>query len=169
MISDFIFGFVYYLTIFILSSPILLWLVKEATMGMCTCTTSMKGKTVLITGGNNGIGLETSVGLAKLGARLIIGCRSTDNVTTRIQSRAPGAKVDIFKLDLSSMQSVRDFAEIVKSKYDEIHVLINNAGVANVKTRKTDDGLELLMATNYFGHALLNHLLFDLVKAGGEN
>ena len=71
----------------------------------------MKGKVVLITGGSNGIGFETAVDLAKRGAQLIIGCRKIQGVDKKIQREAPGAIVDVFKLDLSSKSSIRDFAE----------------------------------------------------------
>ena len=90
----------------------------------------MKGKVVLITGGSNGIGLETAVDLAKRGAQLIIGCRKVQGVDGKIQQEAPGAVVDVIKLDLSSNSSIRDFAEKVLAKYDSIDVLINNAGGA---------------------------------------
>lgn len=132
----------------------------------------MNGKVVLITGGNNGIGFETAVDLAKRGAKLIIGCRNTQNVVARIQNWAPDARVDVIKLDLASNTSVRQFAEEVRSSYEAIDVLINNAGMINsadgpMERQETVDGFELVMATNYIGHALLNHLLLDLVKRAG--
>ena len=164
----------YYLTIFLLSSPAILWLYKELTMGICQSKSSMKGKVVLITGGSNGIGFETAVDLAKRGAQLIIGCRKTQGVDKKIQREAPGAIVDVIKLDLSSKSSIRDFAEQVLSKYDSIDVLINNAGIVNavggpVARKETEDGFELVMATNYLGHSLLNHLLLDKIKQSGRN
>ena len=164
----------YYLTIFVFSCPIILWLYKELTMGICQSRSSMEGKVVLITGGSNGIGFETAVDLAKRGAQLIIGCRKTQGVDKKIQQEAPGAIVDVIQLDLSSNSSIREFSEKVLAKYDSIDVLINNAGIVNavdgpVARKETEDGFELVMATNYLGHSLLNHLLLDTIKKSGNN
>ena len=166
-------GATYYIFMFLLLMPLLLWLYKELTMGICQCKSSMSGKVVLITGGNNGIGFETSVDLAKRGATLIIGCRKTHNVVTKIQHRVADAVVDVFKLDLTSKSSIHHFAEEVRNKYNAIDVVINNAGMINsvdgpMERIETEDGFELVMATNYLGHCLLNHLLLDLVKNAGN-
>ena len=123
---------------------------------------------MLITGGNKGIGFETSIELAKRGAKLIIGCRNTQNVESRIRKIVPEAEVEVYKLDLSSNKSIRNFAEEIKSKYEAIDTLINNAGMFTAEEKKSEDGYELIMATNFIGHALLNHLLLDLVKRAGE-
>ena len=159
---------IYYLIAFFVYLHLFLWIWKEVSMGICRSEASLKGKLVLITGGNNGIGFETSVELAKRGAKLIIGCRSTQNVKTRIQKIVPEAEVEVHKLDLSSNKSIHHFADEIKSKYDAIDTLINNAGMVTTEERKSEDGYELTMATNYLGHALLNHLLLDLVKKAGE-
>ena len=169
------FGLMYYLSLCLLLLPLGLWLYKELTMGICrTDTSKMDGKVVLITGGSNGIGFETAVDLAKRGAKLIIGCRKTQGVLHKFQQRVPRAHVEVISLDLSSKSSVQKFAEEVRSKHYAIHVLINNAGMINsidgpMERRETKDGFELVMATNYLGHSLLNHLLLDLVKNAGKN
>ena len=105
------FGAMYYSVIVVLLSPFILWVYKELTMGICRCEASMNGKVVLITGGNNGIGFETAVNLAKRGAKLIIGCRTIQNVVNKVHQRVPDATVDVIKLDLSSKSSIYDFAE----------------------------------------------------------
>lgn len=171
---EFLFGLLYYLKIFVISTPLFLWVYKEFTMGICQCKTSMQGKTVLITGGSNGIGFETAVDLAKRGATLIIGCRKIQNVVDKMHRRVPDAKIEVIKLDLSSKTSIHHFAEEVISKYEAIDVLINNAGMINtmdgpMERQETEDGFELVMQTNYLGHALLNHLLLDLVKRAGKD
>lgn len=165
---EYFLSFVYYLFLVITLIHPLLWIYKELTMGICRYKGTMKGKVVLITGGNNGIGFETSVELARRGAQLIIGCRNTQNVENRIQNRVPGAIVDVIKLDLSSTKSVNYFAEVVKSKTEIIDVLINNAGMVSRDKKESVDGFDLIMATNYLGHALLNHLLIDLIKRAGQ-
>ena len=171
---EFLFGLVYYLTILVITTPLLLWLWKEFTMGICQCKSSMQGKVVLITGGNNGIGFETAVDLAKRGAKLIIGCRNIQNAVDKMHRRVPDAQIEVIKLDLSSKSSIHHFAEEVISNYEAIDVLINNAGMVNnvdgpMQRKETEDGFELVMATNYLGHALLNHLLLDLVKRAGKD
>ena len=167
-------GVMCYLTLFVFLLPICIWLYKELTMGICTSETSLDGKVVLITGGSNGIGFETAIDLAKRGAKLIIGCRKTNGLIEKIQRRVPGAHVDVIPLDLSAKSSIHDFVEQVKSKYNSIHVLINNAGMVNsadgpVERVETKDGFELVMATNHLGHCLLNHSLLDLVQNGAED
>ena len=134
---------------------------------------SMDGKVVVITGGNDGIGFETAVDLGKRGARLIIGCQRSQNVVSRFQHRVSDAKIDVLKLDLSSKVSIHQFAMEVRAKYKSVNVLINNAEMKNGKDGPTPrqeahSGFELVMATNYLGHALLNHLLMDLLIKGAE-
>ena len=166
---DYFLNFVYFVTTSVASILVISWIWKELTMGICRCKGSMKGKVVLITGGNNGIGFETSLELARRGASLIIGCRNIQNVKSKIQRFVPNANIDVVRLDLSSIGSIQKFVEEVKSRYDLIDVLINNAGLAgNRENKKSEDGFEVVMATNYFGHALLNHLLLDLVKRAGH-
>ena len=73
----------------------------------------------------------------------------------------------VLKLDLSSLQSVRDFTARVCQQEEHIHVLINNAAVYQHPFTLTEDGLEMNMAVNHFGHFLLVHLLLDKLKARG--
>ena len=84
---DYLINTIYYLTSLIVFFHVILWIWKELSMGICKSTTSLKGKLVLITGGNMGIGFETSIELAKRGAKLIIGCRKTQNVESKIRKR----------------------------------------------------------------------------------
>ena len=146
---DFLINVAYYLATFLVYLHVFLWIWNQLTMGICKSKESLKGKVVLITGGNNGIGFETSVELAKRGAKLIIGCRNTQNVEIRIQKMVPGADIEVYRLDLSSNKSIRNFAEEVKSKYDAIDILINNAGMYTFEEKKSEDGYDLLMATNF--------------------
>ena len=113
---DSIIDFIYYITVVVISIHVVPWIYKELTMGICRCKGSLKGKVVLITGGNNGIGFETSLELVRRGAKLIIGCRNTQNVEHRICNLVPGADVEVHKLDLSSNKSIRAFADEIKSK-----------------------------------------------------
>ena len=128
----------------------------------------MEPKNVLITGGNSGIGKATAIGIAKTGAHVIIACRSKERGTQAVEEikKASGNNnIDLLLMDLSSQASVRKAAEEFKSKYNKLHVLINNAAVFLNKREETEDGLEKTFATNYLGHFLLTHLLIDTIKA----
>lgn len=81
-------------------------------------------------------------------------------------STVPG-KVYYERLDTGSMESVRKFAEVIKTKFTKIHLLLNNAGIMAVPYALTEDGFESQMAVNYLGHFLLTHLLLPELKAAG--
>ncbi|HYV95436.1 MAG TPA: SDR family oxidoreductase [Chitinophagales bacterium] len=132
----------------------------------------MKDKIVLITGGNAGIGKATAVGLAKMGARVIIACRSNERGTRaveEIKNASNNQNVDLLLIDLESQQSVRNAVADFKNRYQKLHVLINNAGVFLPKREVTEDGIEKTFATNYLGHFLLTLLLLDLLKANAPS
>lgn len=132
-----------------------------------SCMMPHVGKTVVITGGNTGIGKETARILAWRKARVIIGCR---NITKGLQATAEiientgNRNVEVKKLDLSSFKSVRKFAEEINEEEDRVDVLINNAGYFGPYL-STVDGLENTIQVNYLSHFLLSHLLLDKLKA----
>ncbi|XP_045024832.1 retinol dehydrogenase 14 isoform X3 [Daphnia magna] len=132
------------------------------TLGVCTSTKKLTGKTVIITGANTGIGKETAIDLAKRGARVILACRDPKKAAIAKDDiiRESGNKnVVIRQLDLASLKSVRKFAaDILKSEL-RLDVLINNAGCATIEKTLTEDGLEYQMQSNHFGHFLLTNLL----------
>ncbi|XP_069674099.1 retinol dehydrogenase 14 [Periplaneta americana] len=138
------------------------------TLGVCRSKASMKGKTVVITGANSGIGKETARDLAKRGAKVIMACRNLETANKARDEIIEGTgnkDVIVKKLDLSSLKSVREFAEDVKRSISKLDVLIHNAGTADMfKSKTTEDGLEYTMATNHFGPFLLTHLLIELLK-----
>lgn len=129
---------------------------------------SMEGKTVIITGANGGIGKETLRDLAKRGARIIMACRnliSANQVRDEIANESENRNIIAMKLDLSSMNSVREFAREFLAKEERLDVLIHNAGYANTFDKAVSvDGIELTMATNHYGPFLLTHLLIDVLK-----
>lgn len=132
----------------------------------------MEPKNVLITGGNSGIGKATAIGIAKTGAHVIIACRNKERGTQAVEEikKASGNNnIDLLLMDLASQASVRKAAEEFKSKYNKLHVLINNAAVFLNKREETEDGLEKTFATNYLGHFLLTHLLIDTIKASAPS
>jgi NAD(P)-dependent dehydrogenase (short-subunit alcohol dehydrogenase family) len=130
------------------------------------------GKIIVITGANSGLGYHTSLALAKEKATVIMGCRSVKKCEEAKQSilkEVPHAKLDTFTLDLGSFQSIRQFATKFLAKYHSLDVLVNNAGIMAIPTREvTEDGLELQMGTNHFGHFLLTSLLFPYIQSNGR-
>lgn len=128
----------------------------------------MEGKTVIITGANSGIGKETARKIAGQGARVIMACRNLETakkVQDQIVKETGNSNVILKKLDLSSQQSVRDFAADINKTERQLHVLVHNAGMAlNYRGQQSIDGIELTMATNHYGPFLLTHLLIDLLK-----
>ncbi|KAK5644592.1 hypothetical protein RI129_005892 [Pyrocoelia pectoralis] len=127
----------------------------------------MESKTIIITGANAGIGKETALSLAKTGARIIMACRNMETgkiCKDEIVNITGNTNVVIKKIDLSSFQSIRSFAEDIKQHEKSLDILIHNAGVWLKRHLKTDDNLDMTMKTNHFGPFLLTHLLIDLLK-----
>ena len=141
---------------------------KWAAGGVCKSRARLDGKTVIITGGNSGIGLETAVDLAKRNARVILACRSVEkgeNAAVDVRKRSGNDNVVFVQLDLASLDSIREFAEKILEEEPQIDILINNAGVMMIPERRlTKDGLEMQFGTNHLGHFLLTNLLLDRIK-----
>ncbi len=132
---------------------------------------SQKGRTVLITGGNSGIGLETARPLADLEAHVIIACRSPERATAALEDMLQGnpkAQVEAVQLDLADLDSVAECAQALAQRIDKLDVLINNAGVMAVPRSETRQGFETQFATNHLGHFALTGRLFGLLKSAPE-
>ena len=135
----------------------------------CQSKRSLKGKTVVITGANTGIGKETAVDLAARGARVIIGCRNLEKgkeAIKEIQERSGNQNVFLEELDLASLGSVRSFADKILNSEPRLDILINKAGVLQLGCpyQKTEDGFEMQFGVNHLGHFLLTLLLLDRIK-----
>ena len=127
----------------------------------------MKSKRVIITGANSGLGKESAIALAKLGAEIVLAVRDTNkgqSVKNQILNQTPSAVIEVAELDLMDLDSVRKFAANQSTK--PIDVLLNNAGIMAVPFEKTKDGFESQMGTNHLGHFLLTELLFDAISKG---
>ncbi len=127
----------------------------------------MEGRTVVITGGNSGIGLETSVVLARAGARMVLGCRNqakADAAVDEVRRRSGNDAVESRPVDLADLDSVRRFADEL-SDLDAIDVLINNAGLILGERAMSAQGYEATFATNHLGPFLLTNLLDEQLRA----
>lgn len=124
-------------------------------------------QTTVITGATSGVGTPLAIGLARAGHRLILGARDPERAerTTRaVRAAVPGAGVEHRPLDLSSLDSVRTFAEQLPA--DALDRLVLNAGVMTVERRLTGDGFEMMLGTNALGHfALTGRLVGRLALA----
>jgi WW domain-containing oxidoreductase len=135
-------------------------------------SSNLEGKNILITGANSGIGKETARVLAKHGAYVIMACRDmkkAEEAQQEILSQHPEAKVDIMKLDLGSLQSVKDFSEEFLKRDLPLHVLLCNAGIMGIPYSETPEGFEIQFGTNHLGHFLLTKLLLPSLKKGAPS
>jgi len=136
----------------------------------------MKGgmgeKVCLITGATSGIGKATAVGLASMGASVVMVGRDRvrgEAVMAEIKEKNANASVDLMLADLSSQEEIHRLADNFKEAYPRLDVLINNAGVIRSKRITTEDGLETTFAVNHLAYFLLTKLLLDMLKASAPS
>src|SRR5512136_2334362 len=103
----------------------------------------LNGKIVVITGATSVIGKETK---------------------NEIIQRTGNKNIDVFNCDLASFESIRNFYTEFKTKYDQLHVLINNEGTWDFKRKESKDGIENIFATNYLAPFLMTNLLLDVIQ-----
>jgi retinol dehydrogenase-14 len=123
-------------------------------------------KTVLVTGANAGIGRATATELARMGARVLMACRSAERgaeAQAAVVAEVPGASTELLIADLSSGEGVRALAAQTRQHTDRLDVLVNNAGMFTPSSTPTVDGLETQFAVNHLAPFLLTNLLRDLL------
>ncbi len=127
----------------------------------------LTGKTVLITGGSDGLGKETARALASKGADITIVARNAEKLTTAASeiTASTNAKIETSILELDKPESVKQFAKAWIQTHSKLDILINNAGIMACPETKTPEGWELQFATNHLGHFLLTNLLMPTLKA----
>lgn len=128
----------------------------------------MENKVFIVTGATSGIGKALALDLAKRGQTVVLVARDPDRGGAALKEIALATEnphLDLQLCDLSILSSVRNLAEILRSKYDRIDVLINNASVYKTKRTVTVDGLEEMLAANHLGPFLLTNLLLEWLQA----
>ena len=124
------------------------------------------GRTALVTGANSGLGLHTSIALARHGARVLMACRNQAKAAeacARVRAEAPAADIEVVPLDLASLESIRSAAKDVASRTARLDLLVDNAGVMAIPRQQTADGFEMQLGTNHLGHFALTGLLMPLL------
>ena len=138
----------------------------------CRSHAHLDGKIVIITGSNTGIGKVTAIDLAKRGATIVMACRNLDKgakAMAEVREISNNSNVFLMKLDLSSLESIKEFAESFLKEYRKLHILINNAGVMWCDYMKTKDGFEMQFGTNHLGPFALTNLLLVRLKESGPS
>lgn len=129
---------------------------------------SLSGMRAVITG-TGGLGLETSVALAKAGADVVVAGRSYSKgeaAVAEIKSAAPQADVSFAYLDLAKLDTIADFARSLQADGSAVDILVNNAGIMSPPIRQeTADGFELQFGVNYLGHFALTGQLLPLLRS----
>jgi retinol dehydrogenase-13 len=129
----------------------------------------MRGKRVIITGPTSGVGKEAALGLAHLGAEVILACRDIqkgNQVAKEIIRKTNSSRLEVVYIDTSSQESIREFALTFRHKHHRLDVLINNAAINHGTLPKMEsaDGIELTFATNVLGYFLLTQELLETLK-----
>jgi NAD(P)-dependent dehydrogenase (short-subunit alcohol dehydrogenase family) len=127
----------------------------------------MNGKICIITGANSGIGKATALGLAKMGATIVMVCRNKERgerALNEIKKEISDVSITLMLADLSTQKEIYDFVQDYKTRYQKLNVLVNNAGVNLSKHTMTEDGIETTFAVNTLAPFSLNNLLLDVLK-----
>lgn len=127
----------------------------------------LKGKTIIVTGGNSGLGFESVKAFAQKGADVVLASRSAENgenAKSEILKENPAGTIEVELLDMADLDSIKKFSKRIHQKHSKIDVLLNNAGIMTTPYFKTKDGFEGQVGTNHLGHFALTGLLLDLIQ-----
>lgn len=128
----------------------------------------LTGRTIVVTGANAGIGRATARALAGMGATVVLAVRDLErgeDARADIERTTGNPNVEVRQLDLASLASVRRFATSYAESHEQLHVLINNAGLILDQRRTTEDGFEMTFGVNHLGHFALTNLLLPVLQA----
>ena len=127
----------------------------------------LSGKTILVTGGNSGLGFEAVKAFALKGATVVMACRSLakgEEAKKQLIALNPKANITVMELDLTDLKSIHSFVNQFKENHSRLDILLNNAGIMMVPYGLTKDGFENQMGTNHLGHFALTAQLLELLK-----
>lgn len=129
----------------------------------------LTGRTAVVTGANSGLGLQTTLGLAGAGARVLMTARDPhrgEQALATVRSELPSSLVELVRLDVADVAGIRQAAADIASRAERVDILINNAGVMAPPLGRTTDGFEQQMGTNHLGPFALTGLLWPMLAAG---
>ncbi|MFI6845091.1 oxidoreductase [Kitasatospora sp. NBC_00085] len=129
------------------------------------------GRVVVVTGANSGLGLATTRALARRGAHVVLAVRDEEKgrrAVAELTVEQPAARLEVRRLDLADLDSVRTFAHGLHADHDRLDVLVNNAGVMAPPRTLSAQGHELQFAAHHLGHFALTGLLLDLLAGGRD-
>lgn len=131
----------------------------------------LSGKLMVVTGANSGIGYQTALALARMGATIAMFCRSPDKGEAARERLAEDSSTapELFICDFSEPASIREAAACFRSAHDRLDVLVNNAGGYQPERRENSLGHELTFAVNHLGYFLLTHLLLPPLRAAAPS
>ncbi|KKC49081.1 short-chain dehydrogenase [Paenibacillus sp. D9] len=132
----------------------------------------MQQPLMLVTGANSGMGLATTVELARSGAKVVMLCRDARRGAEAREEairRSGSGDIMLMTADLGSLDSINRFTEDFRARYSRLDVLVNNAGVVTVKRETTEDGFERMIGVNHLGHFALVHGLMEPLLAAGSS
>ena len=132
------------------------------------CNISLNGKTVLVTGANSGVGFKTAEIAVSLGADVILACRNMERAQEarlKLLCDYPEASISVMQLDLASLTSIEAFTEDLVSSKVDIDAFVNNAGAFRQPGKKTADGFDLVIGTNYIGTYYLSERVLPYLSS----
>ena len=132
------------------------------------CNISLNGKTVLVTGANSGVGFKTAEIAVSLGADVILACRNMERAQEarlKLLCDYPEASISVMQLDLASLTSIEAFTEELESSKVDIDAFVNNAGAFRQPGKKTADGFDLVIGTNYIGTYYLSERVLPYLSS----
>ncbi len=145
---------------------------KEEMLNPMKTVEKLRGKVVMVTGANAGMGKEISLALARTEANLLMVSRDRargEAARADVEQKTGDKAVELLIADLSSQQSIRSLVKEFEAHHDRLDVLINNAGVSLPRRLDTVDGLETVFATNHLGPFLLTNLLLPVLTAAAPS
>jgi NAD(P)-dependent dehydrogenase (short-subunit alcohol dehydrogenase family) len=140
----------------------------ETTTDEVLAGVDLHGTQAIVTGASTGLGLETARALAAVGAHVVLAGRDPariDAAVATVREQVPDGQLEAGMLDLTSLDSVRDFASWFATTHPHLHLLVNNAGVMYTPLERTAEGFEMQFGTNHLGHFLLTCLLVPQLLA----